>query len=149
MAYFIRLVFALGVGFLISACASLATDHHSPGPSWRLAYAHDETGAVVEGSKAALIAAARNGKPVRVYFRGARVEHVLDAGFLTILENEIFAQIAPIQTQRPSVEPPVIEFREPGQQWRAIVGSDGSFRAFADGGAVNSRKRAIRWFVQD
>ncbi len=117
-------------------------------PTWSLAYAHDEAGQALAGSKQRLIEAVRAGKLVRVYFAGRRVEHLTDSHFLTVFGGEVFAQIAPIQTQAPSMEPPKIEFREPGRLWRAIIGTDGSFRGYADGNDPGQRQSGARWFVQ-
>ena len=117
--------------------------------SWRLVYANDENGAVVDGSKEALIEAVRAGKPVRVYTAGRRVEHAMDAQFLTIFEGEVFAQITPIESQRPYVDPPRILFRQPGQKWRSIVGTNGFVTALMDGNDPSVRSGATKWFVQD
>jgi len=79
---------------------------------WELAYAHDENGLTVKGSKQRLIDAVRTGKSVRIYWSGRTVEHLTDTFFLTILGGEVFAQIEAIQGQKPSLEPPVIELRD-------------------------------------
>lgn len=100
-------------------------------PVWQLAYEHSADGEALEGSKAALIAAVRAGKPVRVYWRGRRVEHVADSYFLTILQDEVFAQIAPISGQKPSVDPAAIELRE--NKWNTVFATNG--------------ERALKWFV--
>ena len=118
-------------------------------PSWRLVYAHDEEGAAVEGSKDELMQAVRNGKPVRVYFAGRTVEHAAEAFFLTIFEGEVFAQIEQINSQRPSRDPAKITFREPGQEWHMIIGTNGYVSALMDGSEPNERTNAARWFVQD
>lgn len=126
-----------------------AQDNEQPATSWRLVYENDAEGALVAGSKQSLIAAVRNGKPVRIYFKSGRVEHAVDAMFLTIFEGEAFAQIEAINSQRPSVDPPKVAFREVGQKWRMIVGTNGYFAGLMDGSDPNERSMGARWFVQD
>lgn len=106
---------------------------NTPSNSWRLAFAHDKGGVAVEGSKQALIDAILAGKPVRVYWAGRTVQHVVDAGFLTVLGGEVFAQMRPIMGQKPMTDPAVtIELRE--NTWQTVLATNG--------------ERALRWFVQ-
>ena len=116
---------------------------------WRLVYEHDAEGKKVSGNKATLKEAIRNGKPVRVYFGGGRVEHASDAYFLTIFQEEVFAQIEEIHSQHPSTEPLGVFFREPGQRWRAIIGTNGQFAALMDGGEPRTRSSVARWFIEE
>lgn len=135
---------------VFSLPSAFAQNDAEPPQSWRLVYENDADGARVAGSKQALMTAVRNGKPVRIYYAGARVEHSADALFLTIFENEVYAQIEAINSQRPSVDPPKVAFRQVGQQWRMIVGTNGYFTALMDGNEEpNERKQGTRWFVQD
>ncbi len=115
---------------------------------WRLVYSNDENGNTLEGSKADLISAIRSGKPVRVYTAGRRIEHASDALFLSVFDEEVFAQTIAIESQRPATDPIRIEFREPGVKWRSIVGTNGFVTAFMDGKEPNIRRGATRWFVQ-
>ena len=62
------------------ACGEAIVEKPAGLPGWRLAYSHDEDGVARSGSKEELLAAVRGGKPVRIYLRGRRVEHVADAG---------------------------------------------------------------------
>ncbi|NNF06144.1 MAG: hypothetical protein HKN21_05235 [Candidatus Eisenbacteria bacterium] len=104
-------------------------------PTWVSVYEHDAEGVTLSGSKEALIEAVRAGQPIRVYWAGRRVEHATDAGFLTILQGEVFAQIPEILGQQPSVDPPAIAFREPeGTTWTTILATNGN--------------RALKWFAQ-
>ncbi|MEO1219803.1 MAG: hypothetical protein AAFY42_00440 [Pseudomonadota bacterium] len=119
---------ALAMG---AAAAVALTDD---GPTWQLTYAHDREGNAVEGSKSALIEAVREGRPVRVYWAGGRVEHVTDSYFLTVFQGEIFAQTPLITGQRPRTDPVRIEFPEDGSTWNTIHATNGD--------------RALRWFVR-
>jgi hypothetical protein len=127
---FIILLAALAGALLFSSISNSS----APTGSWRLAYSHDAGGKAIEGSKQALIDAIANGKPVRVYWAGRRVQHVVDAGFLTILQGEVFAQMHPITGQKPSVDPAAVELREE-TSWQTIHATNGT--------------RALKWFVQD
>lgn len=118
--------------------------------TWRLVFATDAEGAPVDGSKEALMTAVRAGKSVRVYWARGPVEHLADAAFLTIFEDEVFAQVEPIESQRPQQDPLGVYFREPGVKWRAIIGTNGLFTAFMDGNdEPGVRTIMTRWFVQD
>lgn len=121
----------------------------SPATAWHLIYAHSQSGETVAGSKEDLIEAIRLGQKIRVYFRGRRVEHLTDAGFLTIFGGEVFAQIVPIQTQAPSLDPPKVRFGDPGVKWHAILSTTGEFTTFADGKDPNISTQAVKWYVQD
>lgn len=104
-----------------------------PSPKWQLVYEHSAEGEAITGSKADLIAAVRRGAQIRVYWAGRRVEHVADSYFLTVLQDEVFAQIAPISGQRPSVDPAKIELRD--NKWNAVFATNG--------------ERALKWFVRN
>ena len=110
----------------------ILTQYSASSESWQLAYAHDEKGKTIEGSKAALIEAVLNGKPVRVYWAGRQVQHVTDSYFLTVLQGEVFAQIAPITGQRPSTNPAAVTLND--GEWKSIFATNGD--------------RALKWFVQ-
>ncbi|WP_417451196.1 hypothetical protein [Kordiimonas sp.] len=110
-----------------------ATANTSATTSWRLAYAHDGQGRAIEGSKQALVDAVLEGKPVRIYWTGRTVQHVSDAGFLTLLQGEVFAQIPMITAQRPSTDPATVDLRD--GTWQSVFATNGD--------------RALRWFVQN
>ena len=129
----------------VNNAASLPAE---PIESWQLAYAHNEEGQPLEGSKEILIEAVRTGKPVRLYVRGQRVEHSADALFLTIFGEEVFAQIDEIQMQAPSLDPPKVTFREPGRYWRTIYSTTGTVVALADGNEPRERQSGVRWYFQ-
>ena len=125
------------LAFILGALAMDALSHRmgKSEPTWRLVFAHDQDGGTVQGSKEDLIAAILAGKSIRIYWAGRRVQHVTDSNFLTILEGEVFAQVAVIRGQKPSVDPPKIEFHDPDRNWNAIFATNGG--------------RALKWFVQD
>jgi len=99
--------------------------------SWNLVYSHDKSGQVLSGTKQALIEAVRAGKLVRIYWASGRVEHLIDAHFITIFGDEVFAQIS-IQGQKPSMDPPTIELRD--APWHAIFSTNG--------------ERAVKWYIK-
>ncbi len=142
----------LALAVLTASCAPVGvvkTAAEEEVRGWRLAYAHDDQGAALDGSLEDLIAAVRAGKPVRVYVKGRRVEHSAGAQFLTIFEGHVFAQISEIQGQAPSSDPPRIAFRAPGTYWRAIYGTTGAVEALMDGNEPRQNRAALSWFVED
>lgn len=131
MKTLLTLAAAALVGALMAATLTTA---NTPANSWRLAYAHDGDGKTLDGSKDALLAAIRAGKPVRVYFGMGRVEHTVDAGFITIFKGEVFAQMRTITGQKPMTDPAVtIELRD--NTWQKIFATNGDW--------------PLKWFVQD
>ena len=101
----------------------------------------------MEGSKQSLIEAVRAGFPVRLYMRGRRVEHAADAGFLTILDGEVFAQIEAIRGQTPSVDPPAVALRDDGLRWQAIYSTTGARSSAVGDGAAQEGRSSVRWYV--
>jgi len=143
-----RKIIAIGIAMALSGCAALGSHHaNQVNPNWRLVYAHDAAGKTLEGSKADLIDAVQTGKPIRVYTAGRTVQHSADALFLTIFEGEVFAQIHPIESQQPISNPPRMLFRQAGQKWRMIIGTNGSVSALMDGNEPNQRTGSATWFV--
>ncbi len=129
------LLIALSSALLGAMMAVSFTAGATPNASlsgWHLAFEHDKDGNALNGSKAALITAISEGKPVRIYWAGTRVQHVIDAGFLTVLQGEVFAQIPSVSGQRPSVDPARVELLD--TPWRAIFATNGD--------------RGLKWFVQ-
>ena len=117
--------------------------------NWELVYEHDESGNTVSGSREALVSAVQSGKQLRIYIGDRSFGHLADAGFLTVFEGEVFAQFSPIESQAPTTDPLQILFREPGIEWRAIIGRNGFFTALMDGSEPNVRTRGAKWFVQN
>ncbi len=115
---------------LLGGCVTANSTHSNH--SWHPVYSHDADGNALEGSKTDLMNAVRQGKPVRIYWRGRTVEHSTDAIFVTILGGEVFTQTPEIRGQAPSLDPPAIEFRE--NKWQGLFSTNGN--------------RALRWYVQ-
>ena len=111
-------------------------------------FENDAQGNTLSGSKQRLIDAVRAGKPVRIYTAGRRIEHSAGVSYLSIFKGEVFAQIMEIQSQRPAEDPVRIEFRKPGEKWRAIIGTNGFVTAYIDGREPNKRTGASRWYIQ-
>lgn len=132
-------VFVTILAGLIASPASVAEEAAtSPSSNWQIVYEQDREGTRVAGDKAALIEAVRAGEEVRVYWASSRVEHLVDAGFLTIFGGEVFAQPATIIGQRPSRpgEPATIALADNGATWTALISTNGQF------------KYPIKWFVK-
>ncbi len=127
---------------------------------WTLVFRNDASGAVLFGDKQELIHAVRSGYQVRVGW-GHRhpeddkrsVEHVADAGFLTILSGtEVLAQIDPIVGQRPDYENGLITFRE-GNSWVQMANTNGKavqlMRDYTTGKVLETTQRptGFTWYV--
>jgi len=66
---------------------------------------------VIDGSIEKLMEAVREGKQIRLYMDLGFVEHSMDAGFISIFEGNVYAQIDPIQAQRPNRKTKNIELK--------------------------------------
>ena len=147
----------VGLVIFVSGCVSMLftgtqenkKSETTKSGSWELMFSHDEKGKTLKGSKEKLLEAVRAGKPVRVSFGSGRVEHFTDAKFMVIFKGELFAQIDPIQSQRPMESPHCVTFREPGKMWRTILGTNGQNRPLMDGSEPRERTTGAKWFVQN
>ncbi len=101
--------------------------------SWQQVLEVNKKGEIISGDKQTLVDAIRKGQNIRVYWKGSYVEHLTDAHFLTIIEDEVFAQTPTIRGQKPHQTPPSIELRE--NNWTGIVSTTGKFHS--------------KWFVQE
>ncbi|GAB5482980.1 MAG: hypothetical protein Pars92KO_27370 [Parasphingorhabdus sp.] len=121
------------------AAATEVKDEGQLQTAWHLVYSQDRDGNATGGTKEKLLTAIRSGKSVRVHWAGGRVEHFVDATFLTIFGGEVFAQIPIIRGQRPSKrgEPASIKLADDGQEWTSIVSTNGQF------------PYRIKWFVSN
>lgn len=105
-------------------------------------FATGYNGQALWGSKAALIAAAQHGEPVRIGweldFDGngeADVSHWAEAAFLSIAQGEAYAQASAIQRQIPRGGGR-IDFADGFVEWRGMLGTDGRLQgAYSDGSA--------------
>ncbi len=127
----------LGLTQSQAAAATDVDDKNQLQTGWHLAYSQDKDGNAIDGTKEKLFMAIRSGKSVRVYWSGRRVEHLVDANFLTIFGGEVFAQIPIIRGQRPSKigVPAAIELADGSQEWTTIVSTNGQF------------PYRVKWFV--
>ena len=95
-----------------------------------LVYEANSNGERTFGSIDSLTNAIQMGKQIRVGFSMGSVEHWVDAGFLTIYEGHVFAQIEGIFIQTPSISRkkkiPKIEFgSKEDDSWAAVIGTTG------------------------
>ncbi len=118
---------------LILSLTGCTTTPQQPQATWQLAFHHKAGGEAIAGSKQALIEAVRAGNEVRVYLKGRRVEHLVDANFMTLFGGEVFAQIDKIRGQAPSLEPAKIAFRE--NDYEVIYATNGKFE--------------LKWFISN
>ena len=92
----------------------------------------DFEGQIVAGSMERLLQKVRAGKKLRIGWQldfdqdgVANVEHWIDAEFITVLNGQVFNQIAPIYRQIPKAEIPQVQIRNSNMQWTAIIGTNG------------------------
>ena len=65
----------------------------------------------ISGSIAQLKQAIRDGKPIRIYMNLGFVEHAMDTGFLSIIGDNVYAQISGIEAQIPNRKDSTISLR--------------------------------------
>ena len=104
---------------------------------YQIVYEADKNGKAISGDLNKLIDYAQSGAPVRVGWvlefklpnedKSNQFEHWADAGFITILNGHLFAQINPIAQQGPKFSiPPSINFIDGKPNgWLAIIGTTG------------------------
>lgn len=76
-----------------------------------LLYHQGADGLKINGSIEQLKQAVRNGVQIRLYMNLGFVEHAMDAGFISIFNEHVYAQIDEIQAQRPNKNTKKIELR--------------------------------------
>lgn len=109
-----KFILVLFFVLMINGCASEVI-HSQPKlqpNNWTLVFHHGSDGEPISGSRQALIEAIRAGSDVRVYSKGRRVEHLVNANFLTIFGGEVFAQMDAIRGQKPTLDPLEITLRD-------------------------------------
>lgn len=89
------------------ASAGYATESND----YQLLYHQGSDTKGIEGSIEKLMAAVRDGKQIRLYMNLGFVEHSMDAGFVSIFEGNVYAQIDAIQAQRPNRKTKDIELK--------------------------------------
>ncbi len=133
---------------LLGACASI---DHRPVVDWQLLFHHNAQGQTISGNKQQLIEAVESGRPIRVVWP-IREDfiHVADAGFLTIMNGEVFAQLDGIIRQIPDRETrrSIALDAENQSQWHAIVATTGELQAFQSSeGQLNQRQFEYKWYA--
>ncbi len=104
---------------------------HGTQGGWQKVYQNNAKGDSLFGEKEKLIEAVRLGYPVRIGWGGSRVEHVTEAGFLTIFEGEVFGQIEGIVGQAPRIDSDSVKIRFRLQNhWTKIAGTNGYANSF-------------------
>jgi len=78
---------------------------------YQLLYHQSGDAKKIAGSMEKLMAAVRGGKQIRIYMNLGFVEHTMDAGFISIFEGDVYAQINTIQGQRPNAKTKDIELK--------------------------------------
>jgi len=117
--------------FVASGCTT--TPNAPPASDWRLIYHHDKQGNPLYGRKQALIDLVMEGRPVRVVWPlRDDVAHAGDAGFLTVMNGEVFAQLRGIIRQKPDRETRkrIALDAEDQSSWHAILSTTGELRSF-------------------
>lgn len=143
--------------FLIVTCTFLtllsgcATHKMSPAADWQLMFHHDAAGSTVDGDKQKLIDAVTAGRPIRVVWPiRENFIHVADAGFLTVMNGEVFAQFAGIIRQIPNSETrrSIALDAEGLSQWHAIVATTGELQGFQSSEQIlNSHQFTYKWYA--
>lgn len=126
--------------FFALLCAVFGSINMYAQNSYQVVCKIDSDGTVSRGSLEELVEFVRNGNPIRVgwelSFKTAgsqevkSFEHWTDAGFVTIINGHVFAQISSIYQQGPSFKDPPSVFLVDGKPngWVAIIGTTGVLR---------------------
>lgn len=111
--------------FMLSFSASAASD-------WQLVLKHDKHGKILEGSKKNLVQHIKEGRAIRIVWQlRPNFTHIMDAGFLSVMDEEVFAQPAPITRQMPNFKDTFIALDAAGQsKWTAIFSTTGRLESF-------------------
>ncbi|WP_223789973.1 hypothetical protein [Marinicella meishanensis] len=135
---------------LLTVLSGCATTAHPNRTDWQLLYHHDATGQAISGDKQALIDAINQGRPIRLVWPiRPDFVHVADAGFLTVMNGEVFAQLPGIIRQIPDRETRRrMALDASGQsRWHAIVGTTGEIQSFQSAlGELGQRQYAFKWY---
>jgi hypothetical protein len=119
---------------------------------WVLAYAHNQNGARTAGDKNALIAAVRDGQPVRVLMDSGDLQYVMEAEGLWVRYAEVYAQNnSSVST---AFDNTVLKFQPDSYYWMVVVSTHGdrdmirwSVGAHTLKGQSHDRV-AMKWFVR-
>ena len=155
---YLRAAWAGGLMALLTGCVAVSPGGSGGATRWELVYRAGKNGEPMAGSKDRLIEAVRLGYPVRIGWgvswtlpSGAAggIEHVADAGFLSIYQGHVFAQISPIRVQRPDPAAPAIRFRkEDNGEWRAQFSTTGTLHSYmAPTDTLATQQVETYWYV--
>ncbi len=148
MQYRIKCWALVAACVLLQACAQTTA---SSGRAWQLVYHHDPNGAPLAGDKAALRAAVLAGQPLRIVWPvRADFWHAMDAGFLTVLGDDVLAQTHSIVRQIPDSENARFALdAETQSHWHAVFSTTGEVRSFqSQAGELSDHRYALQWYVQ-
>lgn len=108
--------------------------------AYEIVYEADPEGNAISGDRNQLLEYVQNGNPIRVGWtlkfknpqtgKDASLQHWADAGFLTVINNHVFAQISSIYQQGPAFSDPpgVFLVNNKPDGWVAIIGTTGVMR---------------------
>ncbi len=132
---------------LLTSCTTLPSKSAA---DWQLLYHHNAEGKAIAGDKQRLIQTILDGRPIRVVWpiRDDFI-HVADAGFLTVMNGEVFAQLDGIIRQIPDRETRrsiALDAKEQSQ-WHAIVATTGQIQSFQSiKSTLGSNQFTYRWY---
>lgn len=142
---------AFQVGFLLFCLTACAVQPTTAVPDWKLIYHHDKDGNAIAGDKNQLITLIREGRPVRIFWPiGKVLDHIADAGFITIMNNEVFAQTDAIIRQIPdkATRRRIALDAKNQSRWSAIFSTTGELRSFqSQEGKLTDYRFELKWYV--
>jgi len=143
-----RLIAAIFLVFSVAGCNSTSKPAF---PDWKMVYHHDKNGNAIAGDKQQLLNLIAEGRPVRIYWPiKNRLDHYFDAGFLTVINGEAFAQVSSIVKQIPdfSENSRIALDAKAQSKWTAIMSTSGEFRSFQSVEAkLKDYQFELKWFV--
>ena len=113
----------------------------------------DFDGAIVRGSKVAVVAASERGEALRVGWkidfdgdRKADLSHWSDGKFISVWEGEVFTQVASIHRQRPVIGQADVLLTEDFALWHGLLGTNGMLKGrLEDSDSPGSRRVQTFW----
>lgn len=112
----------------------------------------ESDGRVSQGSKDGLKAAVSAGDPIRIGLGldldidgGVDLTHWADALFVTLWENDVFAQLPPIHRQSPRRGASDVELSDEHAVWWSSIGTNGLWRGRFDNAAPRAIKVKSWW----
>ncbi len=138
---------------LLFIVTTLALSAQTTSNAYDIIYSADKDGNAVNGKIENLIEHVKSGNPIRVGWtlkfphpvtgKPTEMLHWADAGFITILDGHVFAQIKPIYEQGPGFETPpsVYLTQNKPNGWVAIIGTTGMVRQKFD---VESLRQSLK-----